>query len=220
MRCPGVMFLANTPMPSQTKVLVVDDNDIHLYAIERRLAAIGFVVKTVNCGSDAVNETLRGSYDALLLDVHLPDLNGYQTCQIIRSDHHILQPAIIFHSATDPSENSARRAHEAGGDAFLTYPIADTELAAVLLGSVAMRRLLATQSGFIDAVPMTLPAGSVVPISGIYLVHHANGHRNDGPVCLFQGAVLPECTQCVVSYTLQKAAPHVTEDPDFSQNLD
>ncbi|HEY3929213.1 MAG TPA: response regulator [Candidatus Koribacter sp.] len=126
-------------VPSQTNVLAVDDNRVQSYAIEKKLRAAGFLVKSVHCGRDALVEAKRGAYAAVLLDVNLPDISGFDVCAAIRADAGLRQPAIVFHSATHASEMTFRKAQEFGGDAFLTYPIESEALAAVLMGSVTAR---------------------------------------------------------------------------------
>lgn len=127
-------------MPSNTNVLAVDDNRVQSYAIERKLRSVGFHVKSVHRGSDALAEMHSGQYDAILLDVNLPDMSGFDVCSRVRSAAGKPQPAIVFHSATHASELVFRQAMALGGDAFLTYPIETSALTAVLLRSVAMRR--------------------------------------------------------------------------------
>ena len=127
-------------MPVSTHVLAVDDNRVHSYAIEKKLRHVGFPVKCVFNGNDALAEIRSGIYDVVLLDVNLPDISGFDVCSSIRSDLKLRQPAIIFHSATHASEMSFRRAHELGADAFLTYPIESEALAAVLLRASSARK--------------------------------------------------------------------------------
>jgi CheY-like chemotaxis protein len=129
-------------MPPSTRVLAVDDNHIQSYAIEKRLVTIGFPVKSVYTGTDAINEAKSGAYDAVLLDVNLPDMLGFEVCSAIRAMKNIRQPAVVFHSASSASEQSFSHSHVVGGDAFLTYPIETQALMAVLLRAVATRRNL------------------------------------------------------------------------------
>ncbi len=127
-------------MPTFTHVLAVDDDRIHAYALERTLQNIGFQVKSVYNGRDALRELRAARYDAVLLDVNLPEMNGFEICAAVRSDTAIQQPAIIFHSAIDASEAAFAKSHEVGGDAFLTYPIEAEALTAVLMRVVGARQ--------------------------------------------------------------------------------
>ncbi|ABF41480.1 response regulator receiver protein [Candidatus Koribacter versatilis Ellin345] len=127
-------------MPNSMHVLAVDDNRIHSYALEKTLSNIGFQVKAVHTGQDALCELRSKRYDAVLLDVNLPEMNGFEICSAIRSDGKIQQPAIVFHSATHASEATFATAREVGGDAFLTYPIETEALKAVLTRAIESRR--------------------------------------------------------------------------------
>ena len=127
-------------MPGSTRVLAVDDDRVHLYAIDRRLRSVGFQVKSVASGQIALDEARSGNYDVVLLDVNIPDLNGFDICAAIRGDSRLAQPAIVFHSATYSSEENFVRARQLGADAFLTYPLDSEALTAVLLHVVKARR--------------------------------------------------------------------------------
>ncbi|ABF41168.1 response regulator receiver protein [Candidatus Koribacter versatilis Ellin345] len=198
-----------------TSVLAVDDDRVHAYAMEKKLRASGFVVKCVHSGPEALAELRSGKYDAILLDINMPGLNGYQTCERIRSESSIPQPAIIFHSASDASEPAVHRAYDAGADAFLTYPVDDEQLKAVLIGSVAMRRSRsATELEQVTGCE-SIEAGDIVQVSGLYDVTHDGDHLPSGSIVLFAGIVLPPCRLCAVSYHLTRAIPHISEDDDF-----
>jgi CheY-like chemotaxis protein len=126
-------------MSETTRVLTVDDNHIQRYAMEGILRHLGFEVASAAHGEEALEKALEGSFDAVLLDINMPDINGFEVCARIRRENLDRQPAIIFHSATDASSNTIQRVNAAGGDAFLTYPIDRTHLVAVIHGAVARR---------------------------------------------------------------------------------
>ncbi len=76
---------------------------------------------------------LGGSLDAVLLDVRIPDLNGYEICRRLRLDGRTANIAVVFHSAAEP----VGRDHQ--GDAFLTYPVETSHIVSVIRGCVARR---------------------------------------------------------------------------------
>lgn len=126
-------------MPTSTNILAVDDNRVQSYAIEKKLRSVGFPVRSVHSGREALQAFASGTYDAVLLDVNLPDMDGFEVCTTIRANPSARQPAIIFHSATSASDLTFDKAHQLGADAFLTYPIETETLRTVILGCVAAR---------------------------------------------------------------------------------
>jgi excisionase family DNA binding protein len=114
-------------------VLAVDDNPIKAYTLARMLESANFKVQTVHCGREAIAAAALNPYDAIVLDVHMPDVDGFDVCATIRAEPDLRQPAIIFHSATDASDVSIEKARAAGADAFLAHPIERQALAAVVL---------------------------------------------------------------------------------------
>ncbi len=66
------------------KVLVVDDNDTNLLVAEQNLLKMNLVVETANSGSAALLITQRERFDAILLDLQMPDMDGFETARAIR----------------------------------------------------------------------------------------------------------------------------------------
>jgi CheY-like chemotaxis protein len=66
-------------------VLVVDDDDAKRYSLSRVLVLGGYEAREADCGYDAL-ERLDG-VSAVVLDVHLPDLHGFEVCALIRQRH-------------------------------------------------------------------------------------------------------------------------------------
>jgi CheY-like chemotaxis protein len=121
-------------------VLAVDDNDIHSYAISKVLERKGFSVSIAKCGSAALQLVETVKPDVVLLDVHLPDLSGFEVCQRLRSDPKTRDIAVVFHTASAANEVARSHATQVGGDAFLTYPVDQEHLYSVIQGCVARHR--------------------------------------------------------------------------------
>lgn len=117
-------------------ILVVDDNQIHAYAMRKMLEEEGYSVLEAHSGERAVELTREHAPDLLLLDVNLPDFDGFEVCRQVREWNENL-PAIVFHTATSANETSHRRAMSVGATSFLTYPVAREQLLLVILTSIA-----------------------------------------------------------------------------------
>ena len=130
-------------MPS---VLVVDDVEAHAYILKKALLAAGCDVKFAVDGLSGVEQAAGGSFDAIFLDIRLPDIDGFEVCKRIRALTNIPQPAIVFHSSSSlPGEDYD--VQSPGGDAFLTYPVDAEHVASVLRGSIARRQQLNKTAG-------------------------------------------------------------------------
>ncbi len=116
-------------------IIAVDDNQTHAYALRKLLEKNGYSVLEAHTGEQAVELTKERKPDLILLDVNLPDFNGFEVCRRVREEHKYL-PAIVFHTATSANDASHAQAMAAGATAFLTYPVASDQLLSVIAISI------------------------------------------------------------------------------------
>jgi two-component system cell cycle response regulator len=111
------------------RVLVVDDIPANVKLLEARLSAEYFDVVTAMSGRDALAICERAECDLVLLDVMMPDMDGFEVCRRLKSNpatHHI--PVIMVTALDQPSDKV--RGLEAGADDFLPKPISELALIA------------------------------------------------------------------------------------------
>jgi two-component system, cell cycle response regulator len=111
------------------RVLVVDDVPANVRLLEARLSAEYFDVVTAVNGQEALAICEHGKCDLVLLDVMMPDMDGFEVCRRLKSStatHHI--PVVMVTALDQPSDKV--RGLEAGADDFLTKPIAELALTA------------------------------------------------------------------------------------------
>ena len=111
------------------RVLVVDDVPANVKLLEARLSAEYFDVTTAQSGPDALALCERAECDIVLLDVMMPDMDGFEVCRKLKSNpltHHI--PVVMVTALDQPSDRV--RGLEAGADDFLTKPVTDVALIA------------------------------------------------------------------------------------------
>src|SRR3984885_3357681 len=111
------------------RVLVVDDVPANVKLLEARLSAEYFDVVTAMSGAEALAICERAECDLVLLDVMMPDLDGFEVCRRLKASsatHHI--PVVMVTALDQPSDKV--RGLEAGADDFLTKPIAELALIA------------------------------------------------------------------------------------------
>lgn len=123
-------------------LLVEDDADLALWLV-RSLAALGVVVEWEESGVLAARRGLEGDYDALLLDLGLPDLDGAEVLARIRALGGTL-PVLVLTARDDLAERVALL--HAGADDFLPKPFAVAELEARLTALVRRSHGRATGS--------------------------------------------------------------------------
>ncbi|WP_199854762.1 response regulator [Streptomyces dioscori] len=71
-------------MPPDAKILIVDDHEDTLYALESALAPLGYQLTRATSGDEALKEVLRGQVGLLLLDVHMPGVSGLDVVRYMR----------------------------------------------------------------------------------------------------------------------------------------
>ncbi len=108
------------------RVLVVDDEVVMLSAIRQILLDAGFLVDTATEGESALALARKGSYDLILLDVRLPDMDGLAVCQTLRRESII--PILILSGLGEYS--SRVEGLQSGADDYLTKPFDSRELVA------------------------------------------------------------------------------------------
>jgi len=108
---------------SQTlsKILIVDDDEAGRTALVSILEADNYELLQANSGFQAIEIASRKHPDIILLDVMMPEMDGFETCRRIRNDLNIAEIPIIFLTALDDRQ-SLLRGLEAGADGFLTKP--------------------------------------------------------------------------------------------------
>ncbi|MDQ8726262.1 PleD family two-component system response regulator [Bradyrhizobium sp. LHD-71] len=111
------------------RILVVDDIPANVKLLEARLSAEYFDVVTASNGKQALEIALRAECDIVLLDVMMPDMDGFEVCRRLKSDpatHFI--PVVMVTALDSPADRV--RGLEAGADDFLTKPVSDVVLIA------------------------------------------------------------------------------------------
>jgi two-component system, OmpR family, response regulator len=131
------------PPTTPTTILVVDDEQIITSMLEFALKFLGFEVITASTGAEAVSLVRAGAPDAVLLDVMLPGLDGFQVCRELRESG--VDVPVLFVTARAGNQDKVQGLM-LGGDDYITKPFELDELAARL--HAVLRRTRSTpQSG-------------------------------------------------------------------------
>src|SRR2546430_2473679 len=111
------------------RILVVDDIPANVKLLEARLSAEYFDVLTASTGAEALAMCARAECDIVLLDIMMPDMDGFEVCRRLKSNpatHFI--PVVMVTALDSPADRV--RGLEAGADDFLTKPVSDIVLIA------------------------------------------------------------------------------------------
>ena len=110
-----------------TRVLVVDDQPLNRDLIGRRLQQMGCLPRIVADGQEALEFLRNDSVDAILLDIVMPEVDGFAVLTALKGDVKLRQIPVVIMSALDDSETMGR-CFEAGADDYLTKPISPVQL--------------------------------------------------------------------------------------------
>ena len=108
-------------------ILIVDDIQENLRFITRILANEGYKVRGVTNGSMALRTVRSHPPDAILLDIKMPDMDGYQLCEALKSDENTSEIPIIFLSALDQVFDKVK-AFKVGGVDYISKPFQPEEV--------------------------------------------------------------------------------------------
>jgi two-component system cell cycle response regulator len=120
------------------RILVVDDISANVKLLEARLTAEYFDVITAMSGAEALAICRTAQCDIVLLDVMMPEMDGFEVCHRLKSDpatHHI--PVVMVTALDQPSDRV--RGLEAGADDFLTKPVSEIALLARVRSLVRLK---------------------------------------------------------------------------------
>jgi adenylate cyclase len=127
-------------------VLVVEDDRINRLVLKRSLEADGHVVTMADNGRVAL-ETLKGALpDVILLDILMPELDGFAVLDSVKADPRLREIPVIMISALDEMD-SVVRCIEAGADDYLSKPFDPTLLRARINAGLTKRRLAQAEHG-------------------------------------------------------------------------
>jgi len=109
------------------RVLLVEDDQRIVDFVQRGLKAEGYIVETANNGKDAIALGTEGKFQAIVLDLGLPDLNGRQICERLRGNG--VDTPILMLTARDTVQDKVSGLRS-GADDYMTKPFAFEELLA------------------------------------------------------------------------------------------
>ena len=121
-------------------LLVVDDNKVNRILLSRGLEQYGHKIETAENGKQALDMLKRNSYDLVLLDIEMPEMNGYQVLEACLQDNDLSNIPIIMTSSLDEID-SVVKCVELGAEDYLNKPVNPILLRARVNASLEKKRL-------------------------------------------------------------------------------
>ena len=136
----AVEFLANAGAQGRGNLLVVDDYAMNREMLARRLQRSGFNITTAENGRVALDLLKQRSFDLVLLDIIMPELNGFRTLEFIKADPKMRHLPVIMLTALDEVDSTVR-CIEAGAEDYVPKPFNSIILHARINASLEKKRL-------------------------------------------------------------------------------
>ncbi|MCU0571281.1 MAG: response regulator [Oculatellaceae cyanobacterium Prado106] len=129
----------NAPTP-RANLLLVDDTPNNLRLLSAMLTEQGYEVRRVINGAMALKTAQANPPDLILLDIRMPDMNGYEVCQHLKADAQTQDIPVIFISALDEVIDKVK-AFAVGGMDYITKPFSEEEVFARVENTLTIRKL-------------------------------------------------------------------------------
>lgn len=121
-------------------ILIVDDTPENLQVLSATLSREGYKVRGVVNGFMALRVAQSGTLDLILLDIKMPDMNGYEVCEKLKANPQTVKIPVIFISALDDALDKVR-AFQIGGSDYITKPFQVPEVLARVENQLTIRKL-------------------------------------------------------------------------------
>ena len=130
-------------LPNSNLILIVDDSSIHLKILSESLAESGYKVAVAASGEQALEEAVNRPPDLILLDIQMPGIDGYKTCQKLKAHPKTKGIPVIFMTALTDTESKIKGLKMGAVD-YLTKPFQKEEVLARIGVHIQIKNL--TQS--------------------------------------------------------------------------
>jgi YesN/AraC family two-component response regulator len=160
----------------QKKVLVVDDDNLICWALEKEFTALDLDARIVGNAADALAELRRQSFDIVFLDIHLPDSNGLE---LLREIDEISPDATVIIMSGDASDVNRQRAYNDGAVQFLEKPFDLSEVHSILKSISGEYEQKRKHSRHICRIPLRISILEPAPEEAQYDLHNLSSIMAD-----------------------------------------
>ncbi|MBC6990169.1 response regulator transcription factor [Hymenobacter sp. BT491] len=110
-----------------TRVLIVDDEPNIVMSLEFLMRKNGYQVSIARNGTEALEAVEQTAFDVILLDVMMPDVDGYQVCRHVKTRPERQTTKVIFLSAKS-KEADIQKGYDVGADLYIPKPFSTRQL--------------------------------------------------------------------------------------------
>lgn len=134
--CIGSALVASSPAPehvssfAKTRLLLVEDNDINVEVIEAILSQTNLTITRVKNGREALQQLTHQSFDLVLMDIQMPEMDGYEATQMIRESLQLTVPIVAL--TANAMQQDIDACEKAGMNDHVSKPIEKKQLLRVL----------------------------------------------------------------------------------------
>ena len=116
-------------MGERQKILVVDDQQEILDLTETVLTGGGYSISTASSGDEALGQLALEPFDLVLLDINMPEMDGWETLRLLRADEQLADVAVVMFSVKGEVSDKVHSLQE-GASGYITKPFVVDELVA------------------------------------------------------------------------------------------
>jgi len=130
------------PLDNSTILVVEDNKDVCYMICETLRSYIGCRVISAGDGEECLKKVKKEPPDVILLDIHMPKMDGFDVCTILKEDKQTKHIPIIFLTATASDLKSRIRGLEIGADDYMVQPVDNLELITRVKVMLRIKRLI------------------------------------------------------------------------------
>jgi diguanylate cyclase (GGDEF)-like protein len=209
----------------KSTILIVDDEIVSRYTVKVLLESEGYNLIFAESGAEALEKAQSAMPDVMLLDVMMPEMNGFEVCQQLRTNPRLAELPVVMVTALDDRE-SRLKGLEVGADDFMSKPFDKAELRARIRTITRLnryRRLVETEEQLVYLanydVLTNLPNRSLLIERLRQMIRHAHNNRRQNILVLtfdldgFQmvndsfGSALGDKVLCEIAHRLTQLVP-------------
>ncbi len=179
----------SNPTVAFKKILNVDDTEAKRYVTTRTLRNAGFSVVEASTGKECLQTAVTEKPDLIVLDVLLPDMHGFEVCNVLKTDPRTSSIPVLHLSASFTRPEDRVRGYEHGADAYMSQPIDPLEFIATIKSLLRMveaeRQLRDSQERFdlaqqkvrLGSWEWNLVTGEISWSNSLANIHGADGRK-------------------------------------------
>jgi two-component system cell cycle response regulator len=159
---PGEATTTNqSPSIPASSLLIVDDNSVNRIVLSRYISKLGYQATLAENGRQALEKLQTEPFDLVLLDVQMPEMNGYQVLEQLKADTHLRDIPVIMISAVDELE-SVVTCIELGAQDYLPKPFNPVLLRARLTACLERKWLRDQEVDYLQQVGLVTAAAAAI----------------------------------------------------------